>query len=502
MFNWVYIEPLLLNGTKASYPPQGLLVIAAYLPENWQVRLVDENLQPATDDDFKWAEAVFVSGMHVHREQMNDICQRAHAFGLPVVLGGPSVSACPEYYPDFDYLHVGELGDATDELIDCLVDSVARPLQQRVLTTRKRVEMTDFPVPAHELLESRRYMSCSVQYSSGCPYECEFCDIPALYGRNPRLKTPEQVIAELDNIRKHGIADAVFFADDNFIGNRKAALALLPHLIEWQKRHGYTVKFSCEATANIAKRPEILSMMREAGFESIFCGIETPDPEALKIIQKEHNLMVPVLEAVQTINSFGIEVHAGIILGLDTDKPGTADAILDFIEKSRIPVLLIGVLVALPKTPLWDRLSREGRLIHDDSRDSNVQFLLPYEEVMNSWRRCLEEAYEPSTLFARYQYQCEYTYKNRLPLFHSPERYGWKNICLALLILFKVVWKIGVLGPYKFAFWRFVLGQIRTGSLTGWLWPVVVSHQLVMYARTVSRDKLSSSVFFSAAKEE
>ena len=172
-----YSYPL-TDGARAFMPPQGLLVIAAYLPADWEVRFIDENMRPATDADFEWAEAVFVSGMHIQRRQMNDICKRAHAFDLPVALGGPSVSACPDYYPSFDYLHVGELGDATDQLIEHLARDVSRPERQVVLTTKERVEMSAFPIPAYELAEIERYFLGSVQYSSGCPYQCEFCDIP------------------------------------------------------------------------------------------------------------------------------------------------------------------------------------------------------------------------------------------------------------------------------------------------------------------------------------
>ncbi len=263
--------------------------------------------------------------------------------------------------------------------------------------------MTEFPVPAYELAEISRYFLGSIQYSSGCPYQCEFCDIPGLYGRNPRIKSPQQIIAELDKLRECGVTGSVYFVDDNFIGNRKAALDLLPHLIAWQKRTGYVMRLACEATLNIAKRPEILEKMREAFFITIFCGIETPDPDALKAMQKDHNMMVPILEGIHTINSYGMEVVSGIIMGLDTDKPETGDALLSFVEESRIPLLTINLLQALPKTPLWDRLARENRLVHDDSRDSNVDFLLPYEEVVDSWRRCMAVAYQPEKLFARYR---------------------------------------------------------------------------------------------------
>src|SRR3977135_810861 len=458
-----YAYPL-TDGVQAFMPPQGLLLIAAYLPTHWPVRFIDENIRPATSEDFRWAEGVMVSGRHIQRQQMNDICRRAHAFDLPVAIGGPSVSACPDYYPSFDYLHVGELGDATNELIALLARDPSRPEGQVVLKPADRLAMTEFPIPAYELAETRKYLLGSIQYSSGCPYQCEFCDIPGLYGRNPRLKTPKQIVAELDKLRECGMTDTVYFVDDNFIGNRKAALDLLPHLVEWQKRTGYVTRLACEATLHIAKRPEILDKMREAYFVTIFCGIETPDPDALKAMQKDHNMMVPILEGIHTINSFGMEVVSGIIMGLDTDKPETADALLAFVDESRIPLLTINLLQALSKTSLWDRPEREGRPNDDDSRDSNVEFLLPYDEVVSSWKRCMEIAYQPEKLYARYQYQCDYTYANQLKPSVSPELKTWANIKRALIMLRNIFWQIGVLGDYRSVFWRFGIGRLRRGG--------------------------------------
>ncbi len=350
-----YAYPIM--GVKAFMPPQGLLVIAAALPSHWELRFVDENVRPATRADFDGCDVVFVSGMHIQREQINDIRRRAHARGKTTVLGGPSVSACPHYYPDFDYLHVGEMGDATDALIATLEHDSARPAAQVVLTTVVRRDLNDFPLPAYELCDLPNYFMGSIQFSSGCPYDCEFCDIPALYGRNPRLKTPEQVIAELDKMRACGLADAVYFVDDNFIGNRRAVRELLPVLIDWQKRNGYPLTLACEATLNIAKRPDILEQMREAKFETVFCGIETPEPEALKAMSKAHNMMVPLFEAIDTLNAYGMEVVSGIIMGLDTDTLDTGQGVVAFVERSQIPVLTINLLQALPRTKLWDRLS-------------------------------------------------------------------------------------------------------------------------------------------------
>ncbi|NEW87529.1 DUF4070 domain-containing protein [Rhodopseudomonas sp. WA056] len=491
----------LMDGVAAFMPPQGLLLIAAYLPEEWSVRFVDENIRPASDDDFAWADAVFVSGMHIQRQQMNDICNRAHAFDLPVALGGPSVSACPDYYPNFDYLHVGELGDATDQLIARLAHDVARPKRQIVFTTEDRLDMALFPIPAYELAECSKYLLGSIQYSSGCPYQCEFCDIPGLYGRNPRLKTPEQIITELDRMVECGIRGSVYFVDDNFIGNRKAALDLLPHLVEWQKRTGFALQLACEATLNIAKRPEILELMREAYFCTIFVGIETPDPTALKAMHKDHNMMVPILEGVRTIGSYGIEVVSGIILGLDTDTPQTGNFLLKFIDQSQIPLLTINLLQALPKTPLWDRLEREGRLVHDESRDSNVDFLMPYDDVVSMWKTCMTRAYQPAALLARYDHQIRNAYTHRLKLPATPQRASKANIKRALVMFRNIVWRIGIKGDYKASFWKFALTRLVRGELEYFLSVMVVAHHLIIYAREASHGNANASNYSLRLRE-
>jgi radical SAM superfamily enzyme YgiQ (UPF0313 family) len=491
----------LTDGVKAFMPPQGLLLIAAYLPENWPVRFVDENIHPATAEDFEWAEAVFVSGMHIQRHQMNDICRRAHAFDLAVAIGGPSVSACPDYYPSFDYLHVGEMGDATNELVARIARDPSRPEVQVVLKTADRLDMTKFPIPAYELADIKHYFLGSIQYSSGCPYQCEFCDIPGLYGRNPRLKTPQQITAELDKLLECGVNGSVYFVDDNFIGNRKAALDLLPHLIEWQKKTGYVLRFSCEATLNIAKRPEILAGMREAFFATIFCGIETPDPVALKAMHKDHNMMVPIMEAIQTLNSFGLEVVSGIILGLDTDKPETGQHLLEFIDASQIPLLTINLLQALPQTPLWDRLKRENRLIEDEGRDSNVDFRLPYEDVVTTWRACMGSAYEPAKLLARYEYQIREAYPHRIQPPPSRKRASWKNIRLGLVMLRNIFWKVGVLGDYKLEFWKFALRRLARGEIEYLISSILVAHHLIMFARDASGGQANASNYSMRLRE-
>jgi radical SAM superfamily enzyme YgiQ (UPF0313 family) len=475
-------------------PPQGLLVVAAYLPASWSVRFVDENSRPATAHDFAWADAVFVSGMHIQRAQIHDIVARAHAHGRPVVVGGPSVSGCPEYYPDADMLHVGELGDATDRLIEQLDVGPGRPGRQLRFETVERLPLASFPTPAYGLIPLREYFIANLQFSSGCPYACEFCDIPALYGRNPRLKTPAQVLAELDLIAAAG-ATSVYFVDDNFIGNQKAALELLPHLVEWQTRHRYPLRFACEATLNIARNERVLALMREAGFITIFCGIETPEPEALHAIAKDQNLRLPILEAVRRINDHGLEVVSGIILGLDTDGPDTADRIIEFIRASNIPVLTINVLYALPKTPLWARLQAEGRLLDDPARESNVVFKLPAETVHAMWRRCITAAYEPDAVYARFAHNIAHTFSRRKRYPTNAQRASWANVWMGLGILARLVWRVGVVGDYRRTFWRLAWPSLRAGDVEPLIHAAIVSHHLIAFTRDCLQGAGESSFY-------
>jgi radical SAM superfamily enzyme YgiQ (UPF0313 family) len=488
-----YAYPIV--GVKAFMPPQGILVIAAYLPENWQVRFIDENLRAATAADFAWADAVFVSGMHIQRGQIDDINRRAHSYGKVTALGGPSVSGCPEYYPDFDYLHVGELGDATNELVRRLEESTARPSSQIRLETKERVDLCEFPVPAYHQTDLSQYFLGSIQFSSGCPYRCEFCDIPELYGQNPRLKTPEQIVAELDAILAAGGERAIYFVDDNFVGNRKAAKLLLPHLIEWQKKNGFAVQLACEATLNIAKSPDLLEMMREAYFCTIFCGIETPDPAALHAMQKDQNNTMPVMDALQIIHDHGMEVVSGIIMGLDTDTPQTPDAILEFIEASNIPLLTINLLQALPRTPLYRRLQAEGRLIDEPGRESNVEFKLPYDQMIEMWRRVFTTAYQPEALYRRFAYHVDHVFPKRIKPPNSKQRVNGRNIRKALSIIANLFVRVGIFASYRDVFWKMAKKLMRKGDIEAMIHVGLVSHHLITFAQEAGAGRRNASFY-------
>ncbi|MEX2147283.1 MAG: DUF4070 domain-containing protein [Candidatus Rokuibacteriota bacterium] len=480
---------------RAFMPPQGLLAVAAYAPASWEVRFIDENSRRATAADFRWADAVFVSGMHIQRAQIHDITRRAHGHERVVVVGGPSVSGCPEYYPDADILHLGEIGDATDRLFAHLDGDVRRPPSPLRFETVERLPLSDFPTPAYGLIRIREYFIANIQFSSGCPYRCEFCDIPELYGRNPRLKTPTQILRELDEIAAAGAA-SVYFVDDNFIGNQKAALEMLPHLVAWQERNRYPVRFACEATLNIAGNVRVLELMREAGFITVFCGIETPEPEALHFISKDQNLRMPILDAVRRINSYGLEVVSGIIIGLDTDTPKTADHIIDFVRASRIPLLTINILYALPKTPLWRRLAAEKRLLPERSdRESNVEFTLPYEEVLGMWRRCITAAYEPEALYERYAHNVAHTFARRKAYPANAQRASWGNVVTGLGILRRLLWRVGVRGDYRLTFWRMAWPLITTGKIEALLHAAMVSHHLIEFTRECLQGAGQSSFY-------
>ncbi len=487
----------LLGRVKAFMPPQGILVAAAYLPQEWEVRFVDENIRPAKPAEYRWADAVIVSGMHIQRPQINRINEIAHRYGKLTALGGPSVSGCPEYYPDFDLIHIGELGDAMDRMIEYIDLHSERPAQQIRFETKERLPLNEFPIPAYHLIDLDKYFIGNVQYSSGCPYRCEFCDIPELYGRNPRLKEPEQIIAELDAMLASGNLRAVYFVDDNFVGDRRAALKLLPYLIDWQKRNGYPVQFACEATLNLAQNKELLEMMREAYFCTVFCGIETPDKDALKSISKQQNLMggLSILDAIKTLNSYGMEVVSGIIMGLDTDTPDTGDRILEFIRLSQIPMLTINLLHALPKTPLWRRLEAEGRLNFDESRDSNVEFLLPYEQVLEMWRKVITTAYEPEFLYERFAYNMQHTYPNRIKPPLSPARVSKKNIRKGLWILGNLIIRIGIFSNYRKTFWKMASPKLKAGKIENLIHIGLVSHHLITFAQECAQGKQSASFY-------
>ena len=481
-------------------PPQGILLIAALVPSKWQVRFIDENVRSVLESELAWADAVLVSGMHIQREQILDIARRAHRASKVVALGGPAVSAAPENYTDIDLLHCGEVGDGTLELFRRIDETLVRPEQQIIFRTVSRLPMVDFPIPAYHLVDVSQYLLGCVQYSSGCPYTCEFCDIPALYGRNPRLKTPQQIITELDELADGG-ASSIYFVDDNFIANPRAARELLPHLVKWQQGRDYSVRLSCELTLNVVEYPEILELMREAFMTNVFIGIETVEPNALRAISKRQNVRTPMLEAVDKINSYGIEIAAGIIVGLDTDTPETTLAILEFIETSQVPIVTPNLLVALPHTRLYERLQKTNRLNFSEGRDSNIEYLLPYEQVVANWKHLIREIYEPRKVYERYAAQSQRTYPYRKRPVRPQDQLTWPNLRRAIQIFSRMVWRVGICSDYRKEFWKMTRRELRQGNVESVFQIAMVAHHLITFGReSLTRDVQASA--YSARRRD
>ena len=491
----------LMGTVKAFMPPQGILLIAAMLPESWEIRFIDENIQHATEDDMLWADAVFTTGMHIQREHIRDVIGRAHKAGRPAILGGPSASSAPEWYPEADIIHVGEAGDATFEIFELIDHNPGRSRQQIIFRTSRRLPMSDFPTPAYHLIDIGDYFLCTVQFSSGCPHMCEFCDIPGLYGRRPRHKTPEQVIRELDILAAGG-TPSVYFVDDNFIADPMATRELLDHLVIWQDKWDCQVRLGCEATLALAQHSDILELMHDACFTNIFCGIETPESAALRAIKKTVNIQKPILEAIDKLNSYGLEVAAGLIIGFDTDTEQTPQAIAAFIRESQAPIHTVNILYALPKTPLYKRLEQTGRIISDEGRDSNVKFLRPYEEVVSDWRGIISKAYEPEALYQRYAAQAAKTYPNRrsprFPLRQATPR----NLRRAFSTLARLILHVGIRSDYRIEFWRMFRNEFRQGRIENIFQIAVVAHHLINYARDCVAGRANASNYARRIRQQ
>ncbi|MFB6260327.1 MAG: radical SAM protein, partial [Thiohalorhabdaceae bacterium] len=351
---------------RALNPPLGLATLAGLCPDHWEVTIVDEAVEPIPAQPH--ADMVGVCGMGVQHTRQRELLGRYREQGYYTVAGGSFASLCPDQLTDVaDTVVAGEAEAIWPRF--CANFEAGRP--QASYIESGAVEMSDVPVPRFDLLSLDRYATASLQFSRGCPYQCDFCDIIVMFGRRPRTKAPEQIGRELDALRNQG-ADSAFFVDDNLIGNKKVAKALLRYLADYQKRHDYPFQFGTEASLNLAQDPEMLGLFREAGFGWVFLGIETPDVESLRAAGKMQNTKADLLDSVHTLYAYGIDVFAGFIVGFDNDTPEAFEQQHRFIVDAGIQVAMVGLLTALPHTPLYERLEQEGRLRHDVAPGDNT----------------------------------------------------------------------------------------------------------------------------------
>ena len=445
---WSFKYALSFTGKRAAQPPLGLMTVAALLPGSWRKRLIDTNVERLKDADLAWADVAMVSGMHVQQEHLTSIVERCRARGLRTVVGGPIASSVPAAALKADHVVIGE----AEGLIAALAHDLEAGEALPVYEAAERPAMERSPLPDLSLIKMNRYSTMTVQYSRGCPFNCEFCDIIEIYGRQPRTKAVTQVLAELDQLQRAGWRDAVFVVDDNFIGNKKLAKNLLTAMAEWGQLHGYPFRFITEASLNLADDPELLQLMKDAGFSTVFLGIETPDECSLIANHKLQNTRRDLLESVKRIQQYGIEVMGGFILGFDTDREDVFDRMVEFIQTSAIPVAMVGLLQALPGTQLFRRLWREDRIV-DAGDGNNTDCKLNFLPRMDAAR--LVEGYR-SVL--RQIYSCD-AYYERVKLFlnrchpTSRQRLSYAN----LRAMVSSVVRQGLLGKGRLSYWKFVL---------------------------------------------
>jgi len=497
-------------GKRAVMPPLGLLILGGLLLQagGFELRIVDENVRPLEHGDLAWAEVVALSGMHPQRRRIIEILEQAKRLGKLTVLGGPSVSICPEYYPQADLLHVGEIGDATAELIDVLRHADGRSGRQRIFRTENKTPLEDQPLPALKLIEVNRYFLIPMQFSVGCPYTCEFCDIPAIYGRIARTKSAARIVRELESIRGTGFVGTILFVDDNLIANRKALRAMLPAVIAWQKQHHYPYPLTGEATINISREPDVLRLLQDARFTNLFLGVESSEEETLRHISKKQNTQDPLVESIRRIQAFGFELILGMIIGFDTDTPETGVRMARFLRQANATIVYFNLLAALPKTPLWERLKGEGRLIDregDTLRSeemlscltSNVRYKLPQEVVRRMLCDTVAEIYSPEEVYRRYLWNAENVFGSQIqgipPIRTGDERRHLMMFAIGTLL--RVVRDAGLAGDHRRLFWRYLwqliklrrAGKIRS-VLEVLLRTVPTAHHLIVWARELLHD--------------
>lgn len=456
---WSFAHALKIYGRKALLPPLGLVTVAAMLPETWGKRVVDMNVRDLTDEDLAWADWVFVSGMAVQRVSAHEVTARCKALGKRVIGGGPLFDGEYALFTDVEHFVLGEAEPSIQRLVaDLEADAAGTGKVRRIYRTKEYAEMTQSPVPLWHLLDIQAYGVMGIQYTRGCPYDCEFCNVTALLGRKPRVKKPEQILAELDALQAAGWTGGVFFVDDNLIGHRPAIKnELLPALIEWQKKNG-PVCFQTQLTINLADDPELMEMLTDAGFDTVFVGIETPDPESLKECKKTQNRNRDLVDDVKVLQRAGIEVQAGFIVGFDHDNERTFDLQVDFIQRSGIVTAMVGQLHAPPGTRLVTRLWQEGRLRGHSSGNNtdgttNILPTMGVEKLRNGYFDVLRRIFSPSPCYARIR-----TFLREFKVPKVRRRLDHQ----AIGIFFRAAWTLGIVGKERFQYWGLLFWALFT----------------------------------------
>ena len=445
---WSYKHVLSFISKKACFPPLGLLTVAAMLPKRWDLKLVDLNVTSLTDAQLAWADCVFVSAMLAQVDSAREVIARCSQLGKTVVAGGPLFTTGHAGFPEVKHFVLGEAEDIMPKLVADLLSGDLKELYR----CEKRPDIRQTPVPRWDLIKFKHYATMPLQFSRGCPFNCEFCDIIVMNGRVPRLKTNEQMIGELESLVDAGWTDPIFIVDDNFIGNRAKVKEFLRELIAWEQRRGIRVQFTTEASLNLADDAELLDLMVRAGFKKVFVGIETPQEDSLLECAKVQNAKRDMLTAVKTIQKSGLEVMGGFIVGFDSDKPNIFERQIKFIQEAGVVTAMVGLLQALPGTRLFSRLKEEGRILHDAS-GNNVEASLNFvpkldrEVLVEGYRSLVKRLYTP-----RMYYRRILTFLRE----YRPQGQGihlsWRDVEAFI----KSLWVMGILSRGRRQYWKFL----------------------------------------------
>ena len=446
---WSFSHAIKFIRKKAAYPPLGLLTVAAMLPKDWSKRLVDVNVETLTDDDLDWADLVFVGGMTIQQISASKIITRCKAAGLPIVGGGPLFSVETDLCDEVDYLVLDEAELTLPPFLNDLMHG--RP--KRRYRSSGYCDMRLTPAPAWELVEMKRYASMCLQVSRGCPFNCDFCNVTALFGHKLRVKSPAQVIAELDRLYHAGWRGNLFFVDDNFIGNKRyLKTELLPALIRWRRNKKGCV-FYTEATINLADDPELMDMMVQAGFDAVFIGIESPDEASLQECRKQQNKDRDLSEDVRNIQRAGLQVMGGFIVGFDNDPPSIFQRQIDFIQKSGIVISMVGMLQAPPGTRLFERLKKENRLtgkLTGDNVDGSTNIIpkMGMERLKDGYRSIMQTIYTPRHFYRRIRI---FLKEFKAPKVVHPMDFQ------RFLAFFRSSIRLGIIGRERYQYWRLLV---------------------------------------------
>jgi len=400
---WSFKYALKFISKKATHPPLGLLTVATMLPEEWEKKLVDMNVTTLREKDLEWADFVFVSAMSSQKASVKEVISKCKKMGIKIVAGGPLFTTGYEEFEDVDYFVLNEAEVTLPPFLEDLKNGCAK----HIYTSKELPDIQKTPIPLWELVDMRKYASMNIQYSRGCPFNCEFCDIPVLYGNKVRTKSREQILAELESLYFQGWRDGVFFVDDNFIGNkRKLKKKILPAIIEWMEREKYPFSFNTEASIDLSDDEELMQLMVKAGFDSVFVGIETPNEESLAECNKLQNKNRDLVSCVRKIHKFGLQVQGGFIVGFDNDPPSIFKRLIAFIQESGIITAMVGLLNAPRGTKLYQRLVKEDRLLNDisgDNTDFSINFIprMDYETLIKGYKKIVSRIYSPKHYYER-----------------------------------------------------------------------------------------------------